>query len=427
MQAHPFLLLLFLSISVPEAVLSNDECSSVGLANVRKVIPDDASQARELLYKIWKITEKDFCRSTFHELPITSLGIARQVYWLKRNDMQLGTFLKKLVKDMKKIAEKSVWENWVVNRDLAFAYETANETALNINHSIESRFGTSDTFSYEYIPDMIISQLEELFPDLDFLETFSLNSEDVKEAIKGVACSWSSGSSSLDLHFGPEFERVVNTEGLENTDLDNARQLLRNFMTELLKTEVTPLLRKTTQKFRLFVNNMIPEMNNFHTFVMEVQTGKNPELENVLIRIPGKMDKIVEIMDEMFDGACEARNSLLNEIFSKLFNNFVKLVSQAINENNKIDFNKLIELLSNTDANTYIKTNLEGLASKADKMMTDLEDGSHALRLLQSLVQLTSPRPDGLVLRPSVFQHKYKARGQMLTAGAVQYFVQYAF
>jgi hypothetical protein len=123
MQAHPFLLLLLLllSISGPEAVqFKNDECSGLGLVNVRKVIPDDAGQARELLYKIWKITEKDFCRSTFHELPISLFGIIRQVYWTRRNDLQLGTFLKKKLEEMKKIAEKSFWENWVINRGSAY-------------------------------------------------------------------------------------------------------------------------------------------------------------------------------------------------------------------------------------------------------------------------------------------------------------------
>eukprot|EP00091_Calanus_sinicus_P003083 TRINITY_DN13230_c0_g1_i2.p1 TRINITY_DN13230_c0_g1~~TRINITY_DN13230_c0_g1_i2.p1 ORF type:complete len:321 (-),score=65.29 TRINITY_DN13230_c0_g1_i2:60-1022(-) len=318
---------------------------------------------------------------------------------------------------MKKIAEKSVWENWVVNRDLAYAYESANETALSINHIIKEKFGPSGLFSYEYLPDIIISQLEELFPDLDFLETFSLNSEDVKEAIQGIACSLSSDILSWD-HFGTEFERVLNTEGVENTDLENARQLLRNFMNDLLKTEVTPLVKKTIEKFRSLVNNLIPEMNTFHTFAMEVQTGKNPELENLLLRIPGKLDKVLEIMEYMFKDACNARNSLINDMLIIV----VKLASQAINENNKIDFNKLMKFLSETDAKTFVKTNLEALESKADKMMSGLEDGSYGLALLQNLVELTSP---GLDIQPSQYEHKYSVRGQVLTAGAIQYVIQY--
>merc|ERR1711900_92506 len=44
------------------------DCSVASLADVRKVIPDNAVNAKNFLYKIWSLSKKDFFKLPFKEL-----------------------------------------------------------------------------------------------------------------------------------------------------------------------------------------------------------------------------------------------------------------------------------------------------------------------------------------------------------------------
>merc|ERR1712123_167948 len=247
----PLILLFFIS-SADRLALSEDtgECSALSLANVRKIIPADAVQARQVLHKIWKLSQKDVCRSTFQQWQHSPIS-ARSSRALGRRKsegrMTMGEFLKYQMGEIKKDLEKKIWESWVSNIDLKGMKGTEEEIALRINQTMEKKLGNMEHWNYEYnlqyLPEILISQFEEIVPSLSFLDNFELNREDVKEAIQGIACSLQSSESSLELEFGAQFDKVMDTEGVEHADADlaNIKEVAQNFMHEILKEGITPL------------------------------------------------------------------------------------------------------------------------------------------------------------------------------------------
>merc|ERR1711892_170777 len=352
MHRSPSLPLIFIFfISGPDRlVLSEDtgECSALSLANVRKIIPADAIQARQVLHKIWKLSQKDVCRSTFQQwqhLPISARSSRALGRRKSEGRMTMGEFLKYQMGEIKKDLEKKIWESWVSNIDLKGMKGTKEEIALRINQTMERKLGNMEHWNYEYnfqyLPEILISQFEEMVPSLSFLDNFELNREDVKEAIQGIACSLQSSESSLELEFGAQFDKVMDTEGVENVDVTNLKEVAGNFMHEILKEGVTPLLDDIMQKLRSLVYKLIPEFNEFHTFSMELQSGKNIELENLILKIPQNADKVIGLLDDIFVYVCKERDLYLKEIFSSSFFTFFHLASRSVDENNKIDLNKL--------------------------------------------------------------------------------------
>jgi len=442
MHTHPFLLLLFFFISGPDRlVLSEDtgECSALSLANVRKIIPADAVQARQVLHKIWKLSQKDVCRSTFQQWQHSPIS-ARSSRALGRRKsegrMTMGEFLKYQMGEIKKDLEKKIWESWVSNIDLKGMKGTEEEIALRINQTMEKKLGNMEHWNYEYnlqyLPEILISQFEEIVPSLSFLDNFELNREDVKEAIQGIACSLQSSKSALELEFGAQFDKVMDTEGVENVDVTNLKEVAGNFMHEILKEGVTPLLDDIMQKLRSLVYKLIPEFNEFHTFSMELQSGKNIELENLLLKIPKNADKVIGLLDDIFVYVCKERDLYLKEIFSSSFFTFFHLASRSVDENNKIDLNKLVELFAENHTEEFIKTKLGSVAEIVDQVFSKLEErgegGLLGFRLIELLYKLGSPEQHknhhGSL---TVLEEKFNVRAEVLEAGAVQFLLDYLF
>merc|ERR1711892_1010527 len=145
----PLILLFFIS-SADRLVLSEDtgECSGLSLANVRKIIPADAVQARQVLHKIWKLSQKDVCRSTFQQWQHSPIS-ARSSRALGRRKsegrMTMGEFLKFQKEEIKKDLEKKIWESWVSNIDLKGMKGSEEEIALRINQTMEKKTGEHGT------------------------------------------------------------------------------------------------------------------------------------------------------------------------------------------------------------------------------------------------------------------------------------------
>merc|ERR1711892_880855 len=436
----PLIILFFIS-SPDRLVLSEDtgECSALSLANVRKIIPADAVQARQVLHKIWKLSQKDICRSTFQQWQHSPIS-ARSSRALGRRKsegrMTMGEFLKYQMGEIKKDLEKKIWESWVSNIDLKGMKGTEEEIALRINQTMEKKLGSMEHWNYEYnfqyLPEILISQFEELVPSLSFLDNFELNREEVKEAIQGIACSLQTSESSLELEFGAEFDAVMDTEGVEHADLANIKEVAGNFMHEILKEGVTPLLDDIMQKLRSLVYKLIPEFNEFHTFSMELQSGKNIELENLILKIPKNADKVIGLLDDIFVYVCKERDLYLKEIFSSSFFTFFHLASRAVNENNKIDLNKLVELFAENHTEEFIKTKLGSVAEIVDQIFSKLEErgegGLLGFRLIELLYKLGSPEQHknhhGSL---TVLEEKFNVRAEVLEAGAVQFLLEYFF
>merc|ERR1711892_1662269 len=443
MHGSPSLPLIFIFfISGPDRlVLSEDtgECSALSLANVRKIIPADAIQARQVLHKIWKLSQKDVCRSTFQQwqhLPISARSSRALGRRQSEGRMTMGEFLKYQMGEIKKDLEKKIWESWVSNIDLKGMKGTKEEIALRINQTMERKLGNMEHWNYEYnfqyLPEILISQFEEMVPSLSFLDNFELNREDVKEAIQGIACSLQSSESSLELEFGNQFDKVMDTQGVENVDVTNLKEVAQNFMHEILKEGVTPLLDDIMQKLRSLVYKLIPEFNEFHTFSMELQSGKNIELENLLLKIPKNADKVIGLLDDIFVYVCKERVLYLKEIFSSSFFTFFHLASRAVDENNKIDLNKLVELFAENHTEEFIKTKLGRVAEIVDQVFSKLEErgegGLLGFRLIELLYKLGSPEQHknhhGSL---TVLEEKFNVRAEVLEAGAVQFLLEYFF
>merc|ERR1711892_582267 len=436
----PLILLFFIS-SADRLVLSEDtgECSALSLANVRKIIPADAVQARQVLHKIWKLSQKDVCRSTFQQWQHSPIS-ARSSRALGRRKsegrMTMGEFLKYQMGEIKKDLEKKIWESWVSNIDLKGMQGTEEEIALRINQTMEKKLGNMEHWNYEYnlqyLPEILISQFEEIVPSLSFLDNFELNREDVKEAIQGIACSLQSSKSALELEFGAQFDKVMDTEGVENADVANLKDVAGNFMHEILREGVTPLLDDIMQKLRSLVYKLIPEFNEFHSFSMEPQSGKNIELENLLLKIPKNADKVIGLLDDILVYVCKERDLYLKEIFSSSFFTFFHLASSSVDDNNKIDLNKLVELFAENHTEEFIKTKLGSVAEIVDQIFSKLEErgegGFLGFRLIELLYKLGSPEQHknhhGSL---TVLEEKFNVRAEVLEAGAVQFLLEYLF
>merc|ERR1711892_904121 len=196
MNTSSWLLLCVISllgsyVVLTEGLVEEGGCSCYGLENVRKLIPDGSGQAKQLLYEIWKLSEKDFCRSTFQSIPISTLGLGK-----RRNDMKLGTFVKQQAKELKTHAKEYFWKRWVQNQDIPMDIELKFdyvETMINNTMVMEDleRNLDREIEKKDFITETIINEMKEIFPNLDFLKSYdALNIEDVIAAVHGLACTW---------------------------------------------------------------------------------------------------------------------------------------------------------------------------------------------------------------------------------------------
>ena len=91
------------------------------------------------------------------------------------------------------------------------------------------------------------------FPNnLDFLKSFTLNSQDVnKNAILGFVCSWQTKNFSnyaLERFFPDGFEEVMSTTGVDNIDIENTKAVVKTFMKDIIAV----VSNKTTREVQIF-------------------------------------------------------------------------------------------------------------------------------------------------------------------------------
>ena len=223
MQTYSWLLLSTLSLLGPDVVLTKDgNCSCQGLINVKNLIPKDARQARELLYKYWKFTRKDVCRFTFQSIPISTL-LGEQ-----GTDMKLGPFVKLQAEEL----NDYLWKSWVQSHDQLQGRKLKDVDWINFTNwsspvGLDREFndGIKVLNRSSQNTESMISQLREFVPNLNFTEL--LDSEDVKAAMKDLACSWATHSHRVSAFYVPletGFEKIMKTEGIENLDTEYVRK-----------------------------------------------------------------------------------------------------------------------------------------------------------------------------------------------------------
>merc|ERR1711872_158069 len=431
---HTPAFLILIGFSFLGSVLSGRDsvdCFKVSLANVRKVIPDDAVNAKNFLYKIWKLSKKDFCQSTFEgliEMPI--FHQLRKIYGKKiKNDVTLSNIVKYYMDELFQDYEKSIWRQWV--NDHGSPQMPVNKQGLTDHFNLTmhvSIMQNIESWSFDMLVDGLIGELEEVVPNLDFLETFTLDSNDMKMAIAGFTCTWQTERkpADLELRFSDAFDEMMEIKGVENVDIQNTKEVVRNFLKNIIETEINPFITRTSEKLRAMVYNLTPEMTEFHLMKKKLLKGENIELENYIKKIPGKLN-IQALLGPLFNDVCAYRNKIVNDAFSKSLKAFFHLARQRVNENKKVDFNGMIDILiEHGGADHYIKVKLAALDKFVDEVIANIENGKYALDIMNYVVELINPYPVAVASdRRSYYEEKYDVRPEAIMAGAVQYFVEY--
>jgi len=307
-----------------------------------------------------------------------------------------------------------------------------------INQTLQYQLEEMQPWNYEFLVDALISELEEIVPSLDFLKTFTLNSHDVKKAIQGFVCSWQTERTAdgLQLFFPDGFDEVMSTTGVENIDIEDTKAVVKKFMKDIIAAEVTPFLTKQQEKFKSLMYDLVPLFSEFEMMRRRLAKGEQIELENLLMKTTGALDYIVGLVEEPFDFVCSERNIRMNEVFSKSTSSFFHLASQRINENKKIDFKGLIEILTGTDAvQYYIKTELGRLDKFIDQEIDNIKKGYYGYTILNYLVNTVSPGlglpyvSPGLAVEWSehvrTYEERYNVGTEVLQAGVIELLVDY--
>ena len=153
--------------------------------------------------------------------------------------------------------------------------------------------------------------------------------------------------------------------------------------------------------------------------------GEQIELENLLMNPAGVyflnrgiLYFIVNTLDNLFNQVCLYRNMMMNEVFSKSLSSFFHLASQTVNENKKIDFKGLIEILTETGGvEYYIKTELDTLDKFIDREIDDIRKGFYGNKIVSDLL-------DGMEHEGN-FEETYKVRTDVVEAWAIELLVDY--
>jgi len=273
---------------------------------------------------------------------------------------------------------------------------------------------------------------------LDFLNSFTLNNQDVKKAIQGFVCSWQNERSAdgLQLFFPDGFDEVMEITGVENIDIEDTKAVVKKYMKEFIAAEVTPFLTRQQEKFKSLMYDLVPLFSEFEMMRRRLAKGEQIELENLLMKTTGALDYIVGLVEEPFDFVCSERNIRMNEVFSKSTSSFFHLASQRINENKKIDFKGLIEILTGTDAvQYYIKTELGRLDKFIDQEIDNIKKGYYGYTILNYLVNTVSPGLGLPYVNPGLevewsehvrtYEERYNVRIEVLQAGVIELLVDY--
>jgi len=426
---HTPTFLFFIGFSCLCPVLANWEsvdCSVVSLADVRKVIPDNAVNAKKFLYKIWKLSKKDVCQLPFDELHKSDIfhkGLKN--FQRKTNEkVTIRNIIKYQMEKLIKDYEQSIWRSWVNNDGSSQSLGKLEGLKTVINQTLQRQLEEIQPWNYEFLVDALINELEEVVPNLDFLKTFTLNSQDVKKAIQGFVCSWQIRGTQ-DLFFPDGFDKVMETTGVENIDIEDTKAVVKKFMKNIIAAEVTPFLTKQQEKFKSLMYDLVPLFAEFNMMKSRLAKGEQIELENLLMKTAGVSDGIVDIVEKLFNYVCFERNRLMDEVFTKSTSSFFHLASQRITANKKIDFKGLIEILTATDAvQYYIKTELGEHDKFIDREIDDIKKGFYGYKMVDDLVELLDlkgvPREQS-----SIYEERYNVSMEVLQAGAIELLVDY--
>ena len=196
--------------------------------------------------------------------------------------------------------------------------------------------------------------------------------------------------------------------------------MVKKYMKDIIAAEVTPFLTKQQEKFKSLMYDLVPLFSEFEMMRRRLAKGEQIELENLLMKTTGALDDIVGLVEGLFNFVCFERNIRMNDVFSKSTSSFFHLASQRINENKKLDFKGLIEILTGTyEVQYYIKTELGRLEKFIDLEIDNIKKGYYGYTILHHLVNTVSPGMGLPREQLRTYEERYNVRTEVLHAGAI--------
>jgi len=352
------------------------------IEDIRLVIPEDAVNARKNLYKLWQLTEKDVCRYELHKIPISYLGLKR-----RGNDMEVGEFLSKAMEDGKEKLRRIIWKNWAVNHneetdDISNIYET------NLNQTLDHKL--------EFLSDRMLELFQEFLQDelgkilLHYTPKFQpnlVNKDHLMHAIAGLV-------QMKKMNFDEKFTKVMDTEGISNLGPDNVKEITEKLFHGFGAGEVISTIKSLREKIKSVIIRTSPFTKGFKAFWAKLKSGKNTKIEKMILNdIPNKLDKVFTVLSDVIDIPRQMCNFRTNDyrdhglqwIYQILSNRFFKIAHESINEENKIDAVKFVELWDDTEWKPYAD-----YISKFEKKTTEAAEkivsGEYVYKYLNRLI-----------------------------------------
>jgi len=297
--------------------------------------------------------------------------------------MEVGRFLSEALEDVKEMLRKVIWKNWMLNH---------NEETEDISNSYEANLNRTLEHKLEYFSDNVL----ELFQDFlqDELEKILLhyvpkihpklvNKDHLMHAIAGIF-------QMKRMHFDRKFNKVMETEGIANLGPDNVKEITEKLFDGLGAGEIVSTLKRLRERIKSVITRTSPFTKGFKAFWAKLKSGKNTKIEKMILNdVPNKLGNVFRALSDVIDiprQMCyyrtkEYRNNGLQWIYQRLANRFFKIAHESINEENKIDAVKFVELWNDTEWKPY-EDHISKFEKKSAEVAEKIVSGEYVYKYL---------------------------------------------
>lgn len=291
------------------------------------------------LYKLWQLNQKDICQYEWKSLPVSLLGLKR-----RGKDMDVATFLKRAIENVKETTAKNIWQNWVVNMDdnIEDSYDIYE---AKINQTLGNKLDYLSSSVFGFIREFFVAELEKLLFYPEKIKPNMINKHHLMHAIAGLG--------HMEMEFDDNYSKVMDTEGVDNLNEDNAREIASKLLDGLGMDKIVLSIRNIRERIRSIILKTAPFQKDFYSFWAKFKSGKNTIMEKMLLNyFLNELSDIAESPQDYFislEDICEYRNNALQHVYRGLVQRFFQTASKSINENNKIDATKFADLWNNDE------------------------------------------------------------------------------
>ena len=287
----------------------------------------------------------------------------------------IGTFLQQGAET----AEDFLWDNWVSNysrQEIKFTWDIdimINQTMYYWGKQVGfiiRDFGRSMRGDINLNAD----EMDDMIKSLHLY-----TKDDFAALVKDLTCTATSNQFQSFVNKS-ELENIIEADGVETIDDTKLKEILQTTQNVIL-TETTNFLSNMFGKLRPLLQKFNPEMESYENTLLQLQSGNNPKLENLIFRILQEIqtDAFLERLDTVFKTACISRNIDLRFFVNVLrrLEALSKFVSQSINKNNKLDLQSLATQF-NRNFGKALTAQINSILSPFDHFEIGLKDGTYA-------------------------------------------------